>query len=154
MKKGEAIAKLSNTKVYVDGKSEEIQKKLFELGFRWINEEKGVVEFTDKPFLFMNECMLFGHDNDMVYFTRHDYKEIKADEILSITIDKEYDFKPFDRVLVRDINNADWKVDFFSNIIKDKEGYVFMTISACWRQCIPFEGNEHLVGTNNSPDNI
>lgn len=43
MKKEEAIAKLSNTKVYVDGKSKEIQEKLFELGYSWVSFKKEVI---------------------------------------------------------------------------------------------------------------
>lgn len=151
MKKEEAIAKLSNTKVYVAGKSEELQKKLFEIGFRWRNTGEVFVEFVDRPFIFMNGDMLLGHGNDMTYFGRHHNKEIKADDILSITIDKECEFKPFDKVLVRDKDNEKWEADFFSHI-QDENLYYFSTIGGSWRQCIPYEGNEHLVGTCDSPD--
>lgn len=57
-------------------------------------------------------------------------------------------FKPFDKVLVRDDNEADWKCDFFSNI--SNSGY-YHCINAGWKQCIPYEGNEHLLGTTNKP---
>lgn len=150
MKKEEAIKMLSNTKVYVDGKSEEIQKKLFEIGFIWRNTGEVFVEFVDRPFIFMNGDMLLGHGNDMTYFGRHHNKEIKADDILSITIDKECEFKPFDKVLVRDNNTEEWRADFFSYIQRDD--FMFVTVASCWKYCIPFEGNEHLLGTSNSPD--
>ena len=35
MTKEEAKEMLTNTKVYVNGKSKEIQEKLFEIGFKW-----------------------------------------------------------------------------------------------------------------------
>ena len=60
----------------------------------------------------------------------------------------KYQFKPFDKVLVRDDNEADWKCDFFSNI--SNSGY-YHCINAGWKQCIPYEGNEHLLGTSNDP---
>ena len=39
---------LANTKVCVNGKSIEIQEKLFSLGYKWEITEK--VSYTDKPF--------------------------------------------------------------------------------------------------------
>lgn len=56
-------------------------------------------------------------------------------------------FKPFDKVLVRDRDDRKWGCDFFCHL-GDKEG-VFVCISSWWRQCIPYEGNEHLLGTTN-----
>lgn len=88
----------------------------------------------------------------MNYFKNLDFVEIKADDILSITIDKEYEFKPFDRVLTRDNDTEIWSVDIFSHIQGDE--FRFVTVGSCWRYCLPFEGNEHLVGTSDSPDNV
>lgn len=59
-------------------------------------------------------------------------------------------FKPFDKVLVRDTDDKAWKCDIFSNL-GDKG--VFICLFAWWRQCIPYEGNEHLLGTNKKPNN-
>lgn len=58
--------------------------------------------------------------------------------------------KPFDRVLVRDRDDIEWGCDFFSHL-GNKEG-VFNCIFSWWRQCIPYEGNEHLLGTTNKPE--
>lgn len=59
-------------------------------------------------------------------------------------------FKPFDKVLVRDRDDRKWGCDIFCHL-GDKEG-VFICISSWWRQCIPYEGNEHLLGTTNKPE--
>lgn len=62
---------------------------------------------------------------------------------LGIEVKKEYQFKPFDKVLVRDYNDEKWKPAFFWCKTK-----IFRTIGCNdWNQCIPFEGNEHLLGT-------
>lgn len=53
--------------------------------------------------------------------------------------------KPFDKVLVRDSDHSKWECDIFSHF-GDEEG-IFVCISDWWRQCIPYEGNEHLLGT-------
>ena len=57
----------------------------------------------------------------------------------------KHQFKPFDKVLVRDSDHSKWECDIFSHF-GDKEG-IFVCISDWWRQCIPYEGNEHLLGT-------
>lgn len=54
------------------------------------------------------------------------------------------ELKPFDKVLVRDYNDNEWKCDFFSNM--NEHGY-YNCINSWWHQCIPYEGNEHLLGT-------
>lgn len=58
----------------------------------------------------------------------------------------KHQFKPFDKVLVRDYNDNEWKCDFFSNM--NEHGY-YNCINSWWHQCIPYEGNEHLLGTTN-----
>lgn len=54
------------------------------------------------------------------------------------------ELKPFDKVLIRDINAEKWKASFFS--YKEESHYVSIE-GHCWSQCIPYEGNEHLLGT-------
>ena len=56
-------------------------------------------------------------------------------------------FKPFDKVLIRVGNKSKWTCDFFSYYHKG-----FHCIGTDdWSQCIPFEGNEHLLGTTDMP---
>lgn len=58
-------------------------------------------------------------------------------------------FKPFEKVLVRDGDQYEWQCNFFSGM--DKENF-YLCVSARWEQCIPYEGNEHLLGTTNEPE--
>lgn len=60
-----------------------------------------------------------------------------------------HQFKPFDRVLVRDRNDREWGCDFFSHIAEDNR---YICIYSWWKQCIPYEGNEHLLNTTNKPE--
>ena len=63
----------------------------------------------------------------------------------------KHELKPFDKVLVRENNNQAWRCDVFSHMsLYDKEKY--RCIGAVWTQCIPYEGNEHLLGTTNNPE--
>lgn len=63
-------------------------------------------------------------------------------------IKKELQFKPFEKVLVRDSIYDVWRASFFSHIKEDDERYV--TTGLSWKFCIPYEGNEHLLGTTDN----
>lgn len=62
-----------------------------------------------------------------------------------VDIKKEHQFKPFEKVLVRDSYNDMWRASFFSHIKEDDGRYV--TTGLTWKFCIPYIGNESLVGT-------
>lgn len=93
MTKEEAIKFLSNTKVYVKDKSEEIQKKLFDIGFKWKDAQNQEVENTDKPFIFVYENKQLTHSGDVKWFYNHPHKEFTIEDILNITIEPKY--RPF-----------------------------------------------------------
>ena len=60
-------------------------------------------------------------------------------------------FKPFDKVLVR-CGNGIWGATFFSRC-DNKSAWAYVGVDCInWEQCIPYEGNEHLLGTNKSPE--
>ena len=65
-----------------------------------------------------------------------------------IDIKKEHQFKPFEKVLVRDSFDDVWRASFFSHI-KENDGR-YVTTCVTWKFCIPYEGNEHLLGTTNN----
>ena len=60
-----------------------------------------------------------------------------------------YVFGPFDRVLVGG-DGLCWRAATFSHKINDG---AFCTSGGYWKRCIPYEGNEHLLGTTDSPKN-
>lgn len=62
-----------------------------------------------------------------------------------------YDFKPFDKVIVRDYDNQRWKADLFSHIVP-ADTYnqeVYMCVGTGWNHCLPFnEETAKLIGTS------
>lgn len=68
-----------------------------------------------------------------------------------VDIKKEHQFKPFEKVLVRDSFDDVWRASFFSHI-KENDGR-YVTTCVTWKFCIPYEGNEHLLGTTNNVEN-
>lgn len=62
--------------------------------------------------------------------------------------------KPYDKVLVRDNDIKEWCISFFSHC-NGLETYKYSCINSCgYAQCIPYEGNEHLLGTTNDCDDF
>lgn len=61
-----------------------------------------------------------------------------------IDLKPKVELKPFGKVLVRDDKSDNWRANFFSHI--DKDGW-HNCVWACWHYCIPYEGNESLLGT-------
>ena len=84
---------LASTKVYVAGKSKEIQEKLFSLGYKWDIPGKKV-SYTDKPFIFIWEDKSLSYSDNMEYFTNKQYIEIAANEILFLEL-TEPKYRPF-----------------------------------------------------------
>lgn len=67
-----------------------------------------------------------------------------AKKKMIVDLKPKVELKPFDKVLVRDDKEDQWSANIFSYQVRDMfhclgEGY--------WRYCIPYEGNEHLLGT-------
>lgn len=146
---------LKNSKVDAGDKSKEVQKVLYEYGFKWL----GFKNLLDVPtyffalsFLFINGDYIYSFDSEYG-FHKDNYKQLPVDDILSIEIEKEvvqhHIFKPFDKVLMCD-DNGHWEPELFrsSSLIKesDDSDTVYHGISGySARHCIPYEGNEDLV---------
>lgn len=61
---------------------------------------------------------------------------------------KEPKFKPFDKVLVRDANNTVWNLAQYAFKDENSTSYDHCVVGGIhWVYCIPYEGNEHLLGT-------
>ena len=61
-------------------------------------------------------------------------------------------FEPFQKVLVRDFCNEKWKADYFSNYDVVDTSLPYRCVGECYKVCIAYEGNEHLLGTDKSPE--
>ena len=59
--------------------------------------------------------------------------------------------KPFDKVLVRDGIDEKWTISLFSYYDEGHQNFPYVCISGRYVRCIPYEGNEHLLGTPKSP---
>ena len=64
---------------------------------------------------------------------------------LVLEVPDEPQFEPFKKVLVRENDASLWKAGIYSH---ELDGKHFVSWNY-FKQCIPYEGNEHLVGTTN-----
>lgn len=64
----------------------------------------------------------------------------------------ENNFKAFDKVLVRNNRTDKWHCDLYCYAIKENVcGNYNACIGGNFVQCIPYEGNEELLGTTDEP---
>ena len=70
-----------------------------------------------------------------------------AEKKMLVDLKKKVELKPFDKVLVRDNEDDIWEVSLFG--YKD-ELYYRCDNGIPWIQCIPYDGNKHLLGTTNN----
>lgn len=61
------------------------------------------------------------------------------------------EFKPFDKVLVRDDINEKWILSIFSCYEDEDKDFPYVCLNGRYCYCIPYEGNEHLLNTPKSP---
>ncbi len=58
----------------------------------------------------------------------------------------QFEFKPFDMVLVRDCDQSIWKAGIFSHY--DEKSNTYVCVGSYYIQCIPYnEETAHLLGT-------
>lgn len=110
--------------------------------------DDGYIRFyTKEGKLFDNrpdgECVLFPSKE------QRDWSKFNVNDQVAAQETKPQ-FKPFDKVLVRDDNDDLWRCDLFESI--DKRDGTYNCIGSYRKQCIPYEGNEHLLETTNKPE--
>ena len=71
-------------------------------------------------------------------------------DLKTLEIEKpKCEFKPFDKVLGRNEKDDVWEADLFSHY-REGSQYPFRCIGFGRKYCIPYEGNEHLLGTTDN----
>lgn len=122
--------------------SEAVQKKAFELGYEWIATGKNIMKYPG------DLGIIFSAGGEMSrLLSTSENPAITADAFLALE-SAWPEFKPFDKVLVRDAEKKAWCADIYSHLSKDEPG-IHICVGGAWPQVIPYEGNEHILGTTN-----
>lgn len=134
--------------IVVYGKSVAICRRIYKHTLSFyvtLNEMVGLL-FADE--VESSEEYRFATDEDKLQLFDALEKEGKAwdaEKKQIVDIKKEHQFKPFEKVLVRDSIDDVWRASFFSHI-KENDGR-YVTTCVTWKFCIPYIGNESLLGT-------
>lgn len=95
------------------------------------------------------ECVLFPSKEN------RDWSTFKVPEpsMPSMPSKEEYVFEPFDKVMVRDCGGT-WSAGLFSHKkrLSSKRKVIYFANGTYWDECVPYEGNEHLLGTCDDAD--
>lgn len=131
-----------------------IQRHAFRLGYAWICGGE-CVQYEYCPVLCFEADGRILKNEDTYRLNKWSNTEISITDFLALKPEDvkenpEPEFKPFDKVLVRDDGDDEWGIDLFESFSADAP-YSFQCLGSCWKQCIPYEGNEHLLGTTEEP---
>ena len=152
--------------------TEEEKQKLFDAikshGYVWCDEPKNLEKEIQPKFKVGDKIVkkggirspiLITGVGDTYYWSTTE----NSTEVLSIAEQDDWELVPtkfdittlkaFDKVLVRDTNTQKWTADVFSFFDKTHV-YPYVCVGHYTNQCIPYFGNEHLLGTTNDCDNF
>ncbi len=127
-------------------RAEEVKAMLEEWGAKicnWLCSSSDLYYYVQKD----GKVSALKVDNDLMSYLN--YEVVEPPEKPEKKEEQKHQFKPFDKVLVRDSNEDNWKCGIFSH--SSNGIFAYVCVGASWAQCIPFEGNEELIGTTNEP---
>ena len=102
--------------------------------------------------------LLIGYDNsECVLFPskdQRDWSKFTAPWLKKEKFDPKT-LKPFDEVVVRNIESNTWRIEYFSHINERRKPYQFYCSGDNFAYCIPYnDETKHLVGTRDEAPNF
>lgn len=156
--------------------TEEEKQKLFDAikdnGYRW-NPETKTLEKLIKPKFKVGDKVRYKGESTVITITgikdnyyfiqfynprKNDYQTERfsfKDQDDWELVPNKFDIStlmPFDKVLARDNDKMYWFADIYSHYLGKDKNYQFRCVGTIAKQCIPYKGNEHLLGTTNDCD--
>lgn len=136
--------------IVVYGKSVAICRKIYKHTLSFyvsLNEMVGLL-FADE--VESSEEYRFATDEDKQQLFDALAKEGKrwdSEKKQIVDLKPKVELKPFDNVLVRHQKTEEWRANIFSHTDKTDEYLDYVCVNGRWEFCIPYEGNESLLGT-------
>lgn len=150
-----------DTRLATEEEKEKLFKTIKENGYKWNSVTKTLVKLIQPRFKVGDKVRHKNNHNVVFTITSIDIEEDSYgcgiatafwfdDQDDYELVPKKFDIstlKPFEEVLVRYDNDNPWMTAHFSHYAKDVEWELpYFASGACFRQCIPYKGNEHLRG--------
>lgn len=133
-------------------------KSIKDLGYRWNEDTKTLDKLIEPKFKVGDRIRKKRETSTYTITDVNDAHYFCGKYVICDTCDNDWELvpdkfdittlKPFEsRVLVRDYNNGVWRVSFWGCLMDDTQhAFKYDTTRGCFKQCIPYEGNEHLLG--------
>jgi hypothetical protein len=150
--------------------TEEEKQKLFDAikanGYEWNAETKTLEKLVEPIFKINDNIQSKDIKSPVRIVDIKDGKYIfENGDKLDINLQNRWEFVsnkfdinrliPFEsKVLVRNANNKTWRPTIFGCYRENKYEPFYVLGGTGWKQCIPYEGNEHLLGTTNDCDDF
>lgn len=83
----------------------------------------------------------------LFYALAKENKAWDAEHKMIVGLKPKIELKPFDKVLVRNRNTQRWYADLFGFKSSDGVNIFYHCVSSSWNFCVPYIGNESLLGT-------
>lgn len=116
------------------------------IGFSFNNEGKRIQTFKNYTADCSSDRLATDSEKQQLFSAlEKEGKAWDAEKKQIVDLKTKVELRPFDRVLVRDSKSDNWRANLFGYIGKD--GYCHC-VYANWAYCIPYEGNELLLGTS------
>lgn len=154
------VCKKSGIRFATEEEKEKLFKAIKDSGYKWNAETKTLERLVEPKFKVGNKIRpknqhevrlisevwdnyyLFDEKNIPLPFSAQDDWELVSDKFDITTL------KPFEsRVLVRDSDVGIWLPEFFGCLCDGNDCPYMIVGGTRWKCCIPYEGNEHLLGT-------
>jgi hypothetical protein len=147
--------------------TEEEKQKLFDAikanGYKWDEKTKSLIKLIKPKFKVGDRIRMKNSNEEYTIIEVNDYTCQYSNQYCSgsfgVLLQDNYELvpdkfdintlKPFDKVLVRTDKKYQWQANIFSHIDKDLKGHCYKYVAAnySYPYIIPYEGNEHLLGT-------
>lgn len=138
--------------IVVYGKSVAICRRIYKHTLSFyvsLNEMFGLL-FADE--VESSEEYRFATDEDKQQLFDALTKEGKAwdaEKKMIVDLKPKVELKPFEKVLVRNRNTQRWDADLFG-FKSDGTNIIYHCVGSSWNFCIPYEGNESLLGATDN----
>lgn len=101
------------------------------------------------------ECFVKANDEQKTLFIAAAEKHYGGKynpETLQVEPKPKCPFEPFQKVLARDSCDEKWRANYFSHYDEDNSLFPYYCVGDAYKECVAYEGNEYLLGTNNNPE--
>jgi hypothetical protein len=156
---------VENIRFATKEEKEELFKLIKDKGYKWNTGTKVLEKLVEPKFKVGDriKTSFNAFQYDIIELTDTHYTLVEVEHKFkyteSIIEDKNWELvsnkfdisilKPFEsKVLVRDYDNEIWRVSFWGCLVNCEYNFKFKydTTRGCYKQCIPYEGNEYLLG--------